>query len=564
MKFYKSLLSLLMLPAMLTSCSYVSDAEKTGYESYVNLVQLVNYNCTTYNMDTALTKGEIHINTKSFSETDNTKLIGSGIIIKEDSLSKTFYSIPFDKTIVSLNNTVDYTYAVVAVDELDVLLVIKTQSYIYFYDLYGNTVAVINSPENYSSCEVSAQTLFDDGKLFVYCKVDDTYALTYYNSISSLNRISTIDANTSYQNLINKFQHPNSKDGRYGSYYGLNDDYYVMTHGTYLHVVDKDWNYINDVNVNYNGYEPIGAIGGKLYYSRTIKATYDSQDYSYSDEEGQKYYYYVKSVDLLTGEEKDYKPNFVLHFLGYPLKSNETDYGYSQAIVYEIDEHKVLNTLDSETYTLDSNLNTVGKFDASFYAFKKLENGYYYNQYNYMLHNKNMNMVFDPEEYDVYYLPGINACVVKNSDREEAIADINGKILVDFSPRKYLTETARNNKILFIKDGWEYYSLDLNNPKNPNFVIKADNLVDKLDTGIYYTQSDDTLRFFNADGLNHSHRVDTDIIRLKSDYSYVSDNLAYSIIVLYDDNEKPISYISFSFYDLSKNFEVDEDLYFYM
>lgn len=564
MKFYKSLLSLLMLPAMLTSCSYVSDAEKTGYESYINLVQLVNYNSTTYNMDTALSKGEIHMNTETFSETDNTKLIGSGIIIKEDSSSKTFYSIPFDKTIVTLKNTVDFTYTVVGVNELDVLLVIKTQSYIYFYDLYGNTVAVINSPENYSSCEVSAQTLFADGKLFVYCTVDDTYALAYYNSISSLNRISTIDANTSYQNLINKFQHPNSKDGRYGSYYGLNDDYYVMTHSTYLHVVDKDWNYVNDVNVNYNGYEPVGVIGGKLYYSRTIKATYDSQDYSYSDEEGQKYYYYVKSVDLLTGEEKDYKPNFVLHFLGYPLKSNETDYGYSQAIVYEIDEHKVLNTLDSEAYTLDSNLNIVGKFDASFYAFKKLENGYYYNSSKYMLHDKNMNMVFDPEEYDVYYLPGINACVVKNSNKEEAIVDINGKILVDFSPREYLTETARNNKILFIKDGWDYYSLDLNNPKNPNFVIKADNLVDKLDTGIYYTQSNDTLRFFNTDGLNHSHRVDTDIIRLKSDYSYVSDNLAYSTIVLYDDNEKPISYISFSFYDRSKNFEVDEDLYFYI
>ena len=411
----------------------------------------------------------------------------------------------------------------------------KNDGLITLYDAYGHLVL---SGRKYVDINISMtkeeEKDSDDKVIAKYVIENVTYQ--YYDELGAIisgskkirTNIETRVREDDYQGNTNDYE-KNIGTKMDLDKFGLKG-YYAIRSNSNLYVYNSDDELVNrliiDSYSNFFGSSAIYGANGKLIIQKAYLRDFFAEEYDIIID-AMKYKFSSKTVDILTGEEKEIDLDYIITGLEtFYDENNKPSYGLAK--IRKIEEENV-NTFESNVILSDDLeiIYELGDVDIS--SFKKLKDGMYYDTSTRRIFNSKLEPVLKLNSNDTILFKEELIIAYNNKYNRYGIIDYSGNIVVPFE----------YNSIdpIFI-DG-KVYAKDLNNKGK---IINTKGEVTDLPKDTYYisaglllvTEIDNTETFSQGKIIDYSLNAITsfEFLSYSSPYPFQFSNMYGNHFVL--------------------------------
>lgn len=388
---------------------------------------------------------------KSQNGTDNRTYANSGLVITTYSDKIGFYSLLHGSYLIGERYETQWLkYNVVSnVSGVGFILATKYENQLNIYDGFFNKLYSENDYTGAIPTIVATPHYINNGYyLELEITTNDYVSNFYYYSYSATGKATKIDYLPTEEGGNNdeydgpEIGHLFQVGWNDLSAFGLeNHSLYISNNGKVT--TFKDGVELTSFNLEVN-YNQVMLIGNNIFYQKRLVLPEDTQDYTYY-EGGNKIFLISKSVNILTGVEKEHNFNIVVdNYLPLYNLAGQIAYNaitYREILSKRILDHQITRIVDQNMVFHDD----ISTIDVR--STLKLPNGNYYDVTSKLLYDREFKVITSLREANAYFVPQ-QQVFVGTVQGKKGIIDMDGVVQLQFEFDN-----------IYVNDGQEKYGV---------------------------------------------------------------------------------------------------------
>lgn len=492
---YFSLLLIFILTFVITGCSLFSSKEFELTE------ELIDQNLKKTNEE-EIPNSLIVSNLEEYYIEDD-KYVSEGLVlVKNKEGQKTFFSLITGKPLFPFVDDLYYTYRKIGVHSVYIYKVKVNGIITEVYDVLGNSL-IPKGEYLYVNISTRSVTEYQPEGQITYELETIEYKHINGDHMSKESRIYYHTGKRVDVSSVDSFEIEKKELVEFGL-----KNYFGYLKSDIFYIFDSKDQLVNKVNLPKVDFL---IMDGKII-SQTLYEM-DDKDADYDlIENGRKYKLVTKSIDMLTGKEKDLDLNYQISYMA-PLKDEEGVLRYAHGRLKKIENYRATTT--NYYVIIDSNGKIVKKLDI--YLFDKIQK--FGDKYidKHVLLDKNLNPIKQINNME-YLIPNSDLLVAKQNTLYGAI-NSEESIVIPFQ-YKSLGRKFIDGKLLGIDENNNYHIIDKSGNINKELNL-YDSVYPLADGFIYSYEYDTVLQKFKVKIIDYN--LNTRFSNLSTSSNYYFD-----------------------------------------